>query len=160
MVTTLTAALIPHAPPLLPPAGALILGSGDVAEAQRVINDNDAFTADNGLPGDADLDSLIPGYTTYDAAVLEFDVTPVTNGDLVFQYVFASEEYNEWVGSPYNDIFAFWVSGPGITAPDGSNRLNIAYMPDLVTPTSINNVNNGGMSQYYNDNDLEPRPTT
>lgn len=73
------------------------MGSGDVSEVQRVINDADSFTADNQLPGDADLDSLIPGYTTYDAVVLEFDVTPGKSGELVFQYTFGSEEYNEWV---------------------------------------------------------------
>eukprot|EP00775_Hariotina_reticulata_P009203 gene9203-9370_t len=118
-------------------AGALILGSGDVTESQRVINDVDAFTADNQLPGDTDLDSLIPGYVTYDATVLEFDVVPARNGELVFQYVFASEEYNEWVDSSYNDVFGFWI-GP---KDKSSAAVNVAYLPDLVTPTSINNVN-------------------
>jgi hypothetical protein len=68
-------------------------------------------------------------------------------------------EYNEWVDSPFNDVFGFWVSGPGIVGTDGSNRLNIAYLPDRTTPCSINNINNGKYSQYYNDNDAEPRPT-
>jgi hypothetical protein len=89
-------------------------------------------------PTAADLDALIPGYTTYDAVSLEFSVTPAKSGELVFSYIFASEEYNEWVDSSFNDVFGFWVSGPGIVGPGGSNRVNVAYMPDLVTPVSIN----------------------
>lgn len=71
--------------------GALVLGSGHVPEVQRVINDLDDFTAANMLPGDPDLTALIPGYETYDATVLEFDVVPAKSGELVFQYIFASE---------------------------------------------------------------------
>ena len=63
------------------------------------------------------------------------------------------------VDTAFNDVFGFWVSGPGISAPDGSSRVMVAYMPDQVTPCSINNVNNGKFSQYYNDNDADPRPT-
>ena len=133
--------------------GAFVLSSGDAAQVQNVWNDNDAFTADNTLTGDADLDTLIPGYTTYDAVVLEFDVTPAKDGDLVFQYVFASEEYNEWVDSPFNDVFGFWIGAAG------GPKDNVAYQPDWVTPVSINNINNGAHSQYYFDNDLDPRPT-
>lgn len=75
----------------------MVLGSGDVAEVQRVVNDQDGITADNQLPGDADLDALIPGYDTFDAVSLEFDVTPAKAGELVFSWVLFSEEYNEWV---------------------------------------------------------------
>lgn len=62
------------------------------------------------------------------------------------------------MGSPFNDVFGFWISGPGIAGPNGT--LNVAYMPDQVTACSINNVNNNQLSQFYHDNDLEPRPTT
>ena len=39
-------------------------------------------------------------------------------------YVFGSEEYLEFVGTSFNDVFAFWVSGPGIPDP-----VNIATIP-------------------------------
>lgn len=64
------------------------------------------------------------------------------------------------MGSPFNDVFGFWISGPGIVGPNGTDRLNVAYMPDQITPCSIDNVNNGKLSQFYHDNDAEPRPTT
>lgn len=140
------------------PAGALVLSSGDVTEVQNIMNDLDDFTADAQQPGDTDLDALIPGYTTYDAVKLEFDVIPAKNGQLIFSYAFGSEEYNEWVDSPFNDVFGFWISGPGIN--DGIKPTNVAYLPDQVTPCSINNINNGKYSQFYRDNDADPRNTS
>ena len=66
----------------------------------------------SGSSGDEDLDQITQG-GTYDAAVLEFDF--VTSSEfLSFNYVFASEEYPEYVGSKYNDVFAFFVDGPGL----------------------------------------------
>ncbi len=96
----------------------------------------------NGMPGDATLTSLA-GVSTYDAAVLEFDFIPESD-TLRFKYVFGSEEYNEWVGSSFNDVFGFFVSGPD---PDGgvyANK-NIAIIPgsDPEVIIAINNVNNG-----------------
>lgn len=110
---------------------------------------NFASTALN-TPGDALLNSLIPGYTTYDATILEFDFVPL--GDTIrFRYVFASEEYPEWVGSSYNDVFGFFVSGPN---PLGGNYVNknIALIPNTSTPVSINNVNQNTNWQYFVDN--------
>ena len=57
-----------------------------------------------GLPGDVDLTNL-SGFPTCDATVLEFDFVP--NKNRVFlQYVFASEEYNEFVNAGFADVFA------------------------------------------------------
>lgn len=94
-------------------------------------------------PGDADLDALIPPdafgnpIPTYDAAVLEFDFVP-TSEVLTFNYVFASDEYPEYVCSDYNDVFAFFISGPGIVGQE-----NIALIPNTNVPVAINSVNNG-----------------
>lgn len=77
------------------------------------------------------------GWTTS----LKFDFT-TTGGDLYFNYVFASEEYNEFVNSQYNDIFQLLVNG-----------VNIAKIPTTSTDVTINNVNLGSFSQYYNNNE-------
>lgn len=87
----------------------------------------------------AQLNALIPGYTTHDASVLDIVFTTET-GNLFFNFVFASEEYNEWVGSSYNDVFGFFIDG-----------VNIALLPNG-SPVSINNVNLGANSAYYIDN--------
>jgi len=58
--------------------------------------------SNNGAPGNALLNSIAT-QTTFDAAILEFDVAPV-NDTLKFNYTFGSEEYNEQVGWSYNDV--------------------------------------------------------
>jgi gliding motility-associated-like protein len=91
------------------------------------------------LPGDPDL-TLISGFTTKSACVLEFDFVPDidTTSTLRFNYVFASEEYNGFDCTQYNDVFAFLLSGPGV----GTN-VNVALVPGTNIPVAINSINNG-----------------
>ena len=82
----------------------------------------------NSQLGDSLLDQLIPGYYTQDASVLEFDLVPV-GSVLQFEFVFASEEYPEWVGTDYNDVFGFFISGPD-TAGNYYDNTNVALIPN------------------------------
>ena len=82
-----------------------------------------------------------------DCATIQFDIIPATDS-IKFNYVFASEEYNTFVCSNFNDIFGFFIRGPGITgdqslAPEFPNTKNIAIIPGTNLPVSINTVNNG-----------------
>lgn len=95
-------------------------------------------TGNNNRGGSSLLNALIPGYLTYDASLLTIAFVP-TSHFVKFSYVFASEEYNEWVGSAYNDVFGFFVNG-----------VNHALLPGTTTPVSINNVNCG-----HSDNALD-----
>ncbi|MCX7768327.1 MAG: choice-of-anchor L domain-containing protein, partial [Flavobacteriales bacterium] len=81
--------------------------------------------------------NAIAGSATYDGLVLEFDFVPVTN-QLNVEFVFGSEEYNEYVNSGFNDAFAFFISGPGIVG-----QQNIALVPNTSLPVTIDNINNG-----------------
>ncbi|PHI21243.1 hypothetical protein CEQ90_04285 [Lewinellaceae bacterium SD302] len=139
----------------------LILSSGEITNA---IGPNDQFGIGTALfaPGDDDLDSLNiltggdPFNTTEDACIVEFDVFANTQ-ELVFEYVFGSEEYPEFVELPgssfgFNDIFAFFISGPGIVGePALGGQENIAVLPDGTT-VEINRVNEGLNWQYYRNN--------
>lgn len=149
------------------------IDSGVVLSSGRVLTDGFASTGMNGngttqafqvdadntvnLPGDADLANAIgvPLALGRDACVLEFDFVPV--GDTIrFNYVFSSEEYTPDFVCDFNDAFAFFISGPGITG-----LKNIALVPGTTTPVSIFNVNNvtdpfdplcPNNPQYYVDN--------
>ncbi|MBL7904643.1 MAG: choice-of-anchor L domain-containing protein, partial [Bacteroidales bacterium] len=134
----------------------LILSSGYIGDAEGP-NDSPSTTREVGTSGDADL-TTIAGYTTYDAAVLEFDFVPA--GNIVeFRYIFASEEYLEWSCSQYNDVFAFLLSGPGITNDAGLSGKNIARLPDGVTPVTINNIHaQGRYSPLTNTGNWAPDP--
>ncbi|MFM2208191.1 MAG: hypothetical protein RL213_2166 [Bacteroidota bacterium] len=98
-----------------------------------------------GTPGDPVLDSLARAQT-YDAAIIEFDFIP-QNDTVRFRYIFASEEYPEFVCSTFNDAFAFMISGPGYPNPR-----NIALIPGSANPVTINNVNSGSCGGSYSGN--------
>jgi len=108
-------------------------------------NTMDDITYPSFMPGDPDLANLVH-FFTLDAAVLEFDFVPYQDS-VHFEYVFASEEYTEFVGSVYNDVFAFFISGPGIVG-----KQNIALIPGTTTPVAINSVNHLEQVQYYINN--------
>jgi gliding motility-associated-like protein len=105
-------------------------------------NNNSGASKNWGSAGDTDLNNLI-GEKTFDAAILEFDFIP--QGDTVeFKYIFASEEYPEFVFS-FNDVFAFFISGPGI--PGGTR--NLAVVPGTSNPVSINQINSSTNSSLF-----------
>ena len=118
----------------------IILSSGDIGLV-RGPNTYDDTSWDNGLPGDEDLEELIPGFTTYDASVLEFDFTCESGAELQFQYILTSEEYNEWVFQYYNDVFGFFLNGVNIAVVPGTDN----------TPVSIDNINCGNPYDPPND---------
>ncbi|MBN1448331.1 MAG: choice-of-anchor L domain-containing protein [Bacteroidetes bacterium] len=122
----------------------VLLTSGWVRYAIGPNNDDD-ITFPALAPGDADLSNLVK-FFTLDAAVLEFDFVPFQD-TVRFEYVFGSEEYQEFVGSVYNDVFAFFISGPGF-----SGKENIALIPGTNIPVAINNVNHLQNIRYYIDN--------
>ncbi len=128
----------------------IVLSSGSAATLNGTSNTvTNSTLAVNGA-GDANLNSLIPGFSTFDAATLEFDFIAAGTGTVTasFWYVFGSEEYNEYVNTSFNDVFGFFL--------DGSN---VALIPSTTTPVSINNVNAGSNATYYNNNSPGPFAT-
>ncbi len=95
----------------------------------------------NGFYQDLDMNYLAQ-QTIIDATVLEFNFIPDAD-QMMFEYVFASEEYPEFVCTSFNDVFGFFLSGPGISGPYLNNAINVALLPDSYIPVSINTVNGG-----------------
>ncbi len=88
--------------------------------------------------------------------ISSYEITFIPTSEIIsFNYVFASEEYPDYVCSPFNDVFGFFISGP---SPDGIpyNDTNIAFVPNSNEQTvSINNVNNGHIGIYGNPNNCQ-----
>ena len=129
----------------------LILSTGNVAVANGP-NNSGSSTLGGGNFGatDADLAQLI-GVGLNDAATVTFQF--VAQSDSVsFNYVFGSEEYPEFANSSFNDVFGFFLSGPGINGPFTNNAINIAVIPGTNTPVSINNVNATNNNAFYTTN--------
>lgn len=118
----------------------LTSGNANSADTGGAGNITDNTTSFTGTGSNTALTNL-SGFSTNDQNVLKFDFTS-NGGDVFFNYVFASEEYNEFVGSQFNDVFAFFLDG-----------VNIALIPGTSTAVTINNVNNSSNSTFYNDND-------
>jgi len=138
-------------------AGTFIYGAGDIGLKDGVVlssgdvngivgtNSGDLFYSNDfsssyGGGGDADLMDIV-GTKTYDAAVLEFDFEfdNGAGGDLFFSFVFASEEYLEFVDTAFNDVFGFFV-----------DDVNVALVDD--DPISVNTINPGDNADYFVNN--------
>lgn len=119
----------------------IMLSTGEIHAAAGP-NDVSGSSYAHNAPGDFDLDNILSSsIPTFDAAVIEFNFIPQFN-TLLLDYVFASEEYPEFVCSEFNDIFAFLLSGP---KPDGGsyNKYNVAMIPGTTLPVAINTINPG-----------------
>lgn len=124
----------------------IVMTSGTVMIAAGPNNSSGAGASNAGV-GDPQLQTLISS-TINDAAVLEFDFIPHSN-TLEFRYIFGSEEYPEYVGSSFNDVFGFFLTGPACPGALPYFNRNIATIPGTTIPVSINNVNPGSNNAYY-----------
>lgn len=133
----------------------IVISTGDVNDIP--IGGNQPSIGQYAGAGDADLLTIAQSVTTNpqaqfisstnDAAILEFDFT-VVGDTFEFQFVFASEEYNAYINDLYNDVFAFFLSGPGITgayaSPAGfpNGAVNVAVVPGTNIPITISTIYN------------------
>ena len=84
--------------------------------------------------GDVDLDIAL-GIKSINATVLEFDFTPLTNF-VNFDYIFASNEYQDDFPCRFSDGFAFLIKE---NSPSGVYK-NLAVLPNTTIPVSSENV--------------------
>jgi len=101
-----------------------------------------------GTAGSPLLESVIPSTSgfTADSSTLSFRFTldPGVSA-FKFQYAFGSEEYLEFVGSEFNDAFAFVL-----TDLNTLTSVNLATIGSA--PVSVNSVNGGANSAFYANN--------
>jgi hypothetical protein len=124
----------------------ILITTGQALNAQG-INDNGSIGNDNGLGGNSQLNQYLPqGTFTYDATWLTFNFQASYSGTVSVDYIFASEEYPEFVNSGFNDIFGFFVQATGVPSQ------NIALIPGTQIPVSIDNVNQFTNTSFFVDN--------
>lgn len=71
-------------------------------------------------------------------ATLDFDFVSVSPF-VTLNYSFGSEEYPEWVWSSYNDVFAFFVTGPDPVTHQTTTK-NIAIIPHTISTAHPNGI--------------------
>ncbi|SDX27000.1 T9SS type B sorting domain-containing protein [Flavobacterium degerlachei] len=84
--------------------------------------------------GDADLEQALGITNSSNATALEFNFTAMTN-TISFNYLFASNEYQDNFPCNYSDGFAFLIKEIGTTTYQ-----NLAVIPGTNTPVSSKNV--------------------
>ncbi|MEO0728824.1 MAG: DUF4347 domain-containing protein, partial [Pseudomonadota bacterium] len=87
--------------------------------------------------GDTDL-STLSGGPTYDAAGFDFKFQGATDR-IAFVFSFASDEYPEFVGTPFNDAFGFFIQG----GTDYVTTTNLAVVPGTSDGIAVNTINSG-----------------
>jgi len=125
--------------------GGIMLATGHVFVAQGP-NFSQTTSIGGGYAGmmDPDLQQvLIPQQLLQsDAAILTLALVPLGDS-LQLRYVFASEEYNEWVCTAKNDAVGMFLSGPGINGTFSNGGINMATLPGTGLPVMVNTVNLG-----------------
>lgn len=142
----------------------LSLSSGKAHDA-RGPNEGTSVGTYHIAAGDADLDALVDPEVTYDATVLEFDFFTDQPRTFTFQYVFSSDEYSEFVGLGFDDVFAFFLNG--VAPADNIARVPAGCGTIGGVPVSVDNVNCGNWEDpqlppvncgCYVTNEMKPTP--
>ena len=121
----------------------ILLSTGDVFDAIGPNKSANIGTRGSGW-GDKDLQAIATG-VVMDAVALEFDLIALRDS-IVFEYVFASDEYPEFVDKGVNDIFGFFLTQQNSRA---IFPMNLAQVPNSRKPVSINNINHRMNEQYF-----------
>ncbi len=116
----------------------IVLSTGKLANVEgpnNSLSDDDA----SNWGGDSDLEMILNESNTHNATIIEFNFSAQAN-QISFNYIFASEEYQENNSSTcqYSDLFGFLIrkeSGGGYT--------NIALVPTTQTPVKVTTVHSG-----------------
>ena len=122
----------------------ILLSTGQAISAQGP-NKGSGYSTSNRVAGDKDLHFLAQ-FKTYDATYISFEFK-ATHDLIRFNYVFASEEYPEYVGSTFNDVFGFFL-----TDLETGEITNLAVLPGSETPITVNNINQKAHANFYIEN--------
>ena len=127
----------------------VLMTTGNVSVAPGPNNSGSASNAVSGYYSDPQMNGVASS-SLHACATLDFDFVSVSPF-ITVSYCFGSEEYPEFVCSNYNDVFAFFITGPDPRT--GQNRTwNMAKIPHTESSTNpdgiavaVNSVNNGNL---------------
>ena len=131
-----------RSPDATPSDTGVILSTGNAASFTQSNGDPNrsasTTTDTTGVNNDPAFNALA-GAQTYDADFLTVDFIP-TGGMITMQFVFASEEYPEYVNSLYNDMIGVWVNGSPVNMSVATGNASVGNI------SPVNNYN------LYKDN--------
>ena len=125
----------------------LATGNVNIAEFSNVSGSTTSPGFALGSSNDPDLLLLSGSAPLTDPAILEFDIV-VLGDELHLEFVFASEEYPEYVCSDLSDVVGVFVSGPGISGPFSGGAVNMTLVPGTNENVGINSINIGSPGSF------------
>lgn len=123
----------------------IVISTGQVKNAAGKNLIGNTGTSNN-QAGDSLISKLNPSQPNFDASWIKFDITPESDS-IRFRFIFASEEYPEFVNQLYNDVFGLFILGN-----EYGTETNLAIIPNTNTPVSIQSINGIVNAQLYRDN--------
>jgi len=115
----------------------IALTTGNINSAGNFINTNSLNEGDNTWGTDIDLENALGISETSNATSIQFNFVSVAN-QIEFNYILASEEYQQEYPCFYSDGFAFLIRESGST----DSFSNIALVPGTSIPVNTNTVHN------------------
>lgn len=116
----------------------IVLSTGKLA---NVGGPNDSLSDDDASNwgGDSDLETILNESNTLNATLIEFNFSAQAS-QISFNYIFASEEYQENNSSTcqYSDLFGFLIR-----KESGGDYTNIALVPTTQIPVKVTTVHSG-----------------
>lgn len=113
----------------------IVLTTGNVNSAGNVLNTNPLNEGNESWGTDTDLENALGIEETLNATSVKFNFVSVAN-QIQFNYILASEEYQQEFPCFYSDGFAFLIKEAGSTDP----YTNIAVIPGTSTPVNTNTI--------------------
>ena len=127
---------------VVPSNTGVILSTGDVDDFTQRNGDPNRSSGTSTNTSGANNNSqfnAIAGTNTYDAVWMDVDFTP-TGSFMTMSFVFASEEYPEYINSQFNDVVGVWVNGTHVPITVGNGV------------TSVNNINGNTQQNLFVNN--------
>lgn len=114
-------------PGVVPAESGVILSTGDLRSFTQSSGDPNRLAYTSGDTNGTDNDALfnaIAGAKTFDGVWLNVDFIPT--GDLMtMSFVFASEEYPEYINTDFNDVMGVWVNGAYVPVGLGDDGVGV-----------------------------------
>ena len=113
----------------------ILLTTGNVNSAGNILNNNPLNEGDDTWGTDTDLENALGITNTLNATSIQFNFISVAN-QIQFNYLLASEEYQQEFPCFYSDGFAFLIREAG----SSDAYSNIALIPGSNTPVNTNTI--------------------
>lgn len=141
----------------------IVLTTGDAVDVIPGPGTKDEISKSNGGSGNSMCEALNGGVVSFDTAFLSMDVIlqPGFTG-FSSEFIFSTEEYPEWVGSDFNDVFGIYIDGKQVAYDTDGKSVDVSgpsFTPSSVlTPPASGSSMDGSTPILWSGHTAAPGP--